>query len=38
VYGTLTVAVGLTRTLDSTTRPGYYIYRFTNGTGLINWS
>jgi hypothetical protein len=27
----------LTYTVDTTTRPGYRVYRFTAGTGTINW-
>jgi hypothetical protein len=28
---------GLTYTVDTTTRAGYRVYRFTAGTGTIQW-
>jgi hypothetical protein len=28
---------GLTYTVDTTTRSGYRVYRFTGGTGTITW-
>jgi hypothetical protein len=28
---------GLTYTVDTTTRSGYRVYRFTAGTGTIQW-
>jgi hypothetical protein len=28
---------GLTYTVDTTTRAGYRVYRFTAGTGVIQW-
>jgi hypothetical protein len=31
------IGVGLTYTLDTTTRSGYKVYRFTAGTGTISW-
>lgn len=36
-YPDLTVGAGLTYTVDTTTRTGYKIYRFTAGTGTISW-
>lgn len=36
-YPTLTISAGLTYTLDTTTYPGYNLYKFTAGTGTINW-
>jgi hypothetical protein len=29
---------GLTYTVDTTTRAGYRVYRFTAGTGTISWA
>jgi hypothetical protein len=29
------IAVGLVYTLDTTNRPGFRVYRFTGGTGLV---
>ena len=31
------IGAGLTYTLDTTTRAGYKVYRFTQGTGTISW-
>ena len=31
------IGAGLTYTLDTTTRPGYKVYKFTAGTGTISW-
>jgi hypothetical protein len=31
------IGVGLTYTVDTSTRAGYRIYRFTAGTGTITW-
>jgi hypothetical protein len=31
------IGVGLTYTLDTTTRSGYKVYKFTAGTGTIQW-
>jgi hypothetical protein len=31
------IGAGLTYTVDTTTRSGYYVYRFTAGTGTIQW-
>jgi hypothetical protein len=31
------ISAGLTYTLDSNTRPGFRIYKFTAGTGTISW-
>jgi hypothetical protein len=33
----ITTISGLTYTLDTTTRAGYKVYRFTAGTGTITW-
>jgi hypothetical protein len=32
-----TIGGGLTYTVDTTTRSGYRVYRFTAGTGTISW-
>jgi hypothetical protein len=32
-----TISGGLSYTLDTTTRSGYKVYRFTAGTGTISW-
>ena len=37
-YGTLSVDSGLVYTTDVATRTGYRIYRFTSGTGPVQWS
>jgi hypothetical protein len=31
------IGVGLTYTLDTSTRSGYKVYKFTAGTGTISW-
>lgn len=31
------IGVGLTYTVDLTTRVGYKVYKFTAGTGTISW-
>jgi hypothetical protein len=31
------IGAGLTYTLDTVSRPGYRVYRFTAGTGTISW-
>jgi hypothetical protein len=31
------ISAGLTYTLDSATRSGYRVYKFTAGTGPISW-
>ena len=36
-YPALTISAGLTYTLDTSTYPGYNLYKFTAGTGTINW-
>lgn len=33
----LRASVGLTFTIDTVTRPGYRVYRFTAGSGTISW-
>jgi len=33
----LTVSGGLTYTLDTTTRSGYKVYKFTSGSGTVTW-
>jgi hypothetical protein len=35
---TLTVGGGLTYTLDTSSRSGYNVYRFTAGTGTVSWT
>lgn len=37
IYPNLTVSAGLSYTLDTVSRTGYKIYRFTAGTGTISW-
>lgn len=32
-----TIGAGLVYALDTTSRPGYYVYKFTSGTGTITW-
>lgn len=33
----INIGAGLTYTLDTSTRPGYKVYKFTAGTGSISW-
>jgi hypothetical protein len=33
----VSISGGLTFTYDQTTRSGYKVYRFTQGTGPISW-
>jgi hypothetical protein len=37
IYADLATITGLTYTLDTATRAGYKVYRFTAGTGTITW-
>jgi hypothetical protein len=33
----LKASLGLVYTIDTVTRPGYRVYRFTSGSGSISW-
>jgi hypothetical protein len=36
-YNSLTISAGLTYILDTSSRPGYKVYKFTAGTGTVSW-